>query len=253
MKAFISYNTRDYGMASLLRDELNKKSVECWMAPESIPGGDNYAQRIPWAIRNSDVFIVLVSAYSMESYWVQNEIGYAVKCRKTLVPIHLDKSTLTDAFTFMLLSCQVIETGGRITEALPEILKALTAAVNENQKNILTDKKAVKAIVFSLAVSDLELTSRQRIIFAKRFFQFQKPKEIGDACKLSAGEVRKDITGLVKQFSRCPKTRVIVEKLTNGQEVPGVVYKGGLRKFRLTFTSVVEEMVISPKKYKGIM
>ena len=78
-------------------------------------------------------------------------------------------------------------------------------------------------------------------------------KEIGDACKLTAGEVRKDITGLVKQFSRCPKTRVIVEKLTNGQEVPGVVYKGGLRKFRLTFTSVVEEMVISPKKYKGIM
>ena len=138
MKAFISYNTRDYGMASLLRDELNKKSVECWMAPESIPGGDNYAQRIPWAIRNSDVFIVLVSAYSMESYWVQNEIGYAVKCRKTLVPIHLDKSTLTDAFTFMLLSCQVIETGGRITEALPEILKALTAAVNENQTKVLS-------------------------------------------------------------------------------------------------------------------
>ena len=138
MKAFISYNTRDYGMASLLRDELNKKSVECWMAPESIPGGDNYAQRIPWAIRNSDVFIVLVSAYSMESYWVQNEIGYAVKCRKTLVPIHLDKSTLTDAFTFMLLSCQLIETGGRITEALPEILKALTAAVNENQTKVLS-------------------------------------------------------------------------------------------------------------------
>ena len=132
MKAFISYNTRDYDMASLLRDELNKKSIECWMAPESIPGGDNYAQRIPWAIRNSDVFIVLVSAHSMESYWVQNEIGYAVKCRKTLVPIHLDRAALTDTFTFMLLSCQLIETGGRILEALPEILKALSAAVNEN-------------------------------------------------------------------------------------------------------------------------
>ena len=126
-------------------------------------------------------------------------------------------------------------------------------AVNENQKNILTDKKAVKAIVFSLAVSDLELSNRQRTIFARRFYQFQKPKEIGDICKLTAGEVRKDITGLVKQFSRNPNTRNVIERLQRGDEVPGCAYKGGLRKFKLTFTSVVEELALSQKKYKGIL
>ena len=78
MRVFISYSSRDYRQADCLRSELKKSSIECWMAPESIPGGKNYADHIPMAIRTTDAFIVLLSASSMESYWVQNEIGYAV-------------------------------------------------------------------------------------------------------------------------------------------------------------------------------
>ena len=126
-------------------------------------------------------------------------------------------------------------------------------AVSDYQKNILTDKKAVKTIVFALAVSDLELSNRQRAVFARRFYQFQKPKEIGDALKLNAGDIRKDISGLVSRFSRKPKTRSIIERLQRGDEVPGCAYKGGLRKFKLTFTSVVEELALNQKKYKGIL
>jgi len=126
-------------------------------------------------------------------------------------------------------------------------------AVSDYQKNILTDKKAVKTIVFALAVSDLELSNRQRAVFARRFYQFQKPKEIGDAIKLNAGDIRKDISALVREFSRRPKTRSIIERLQRGDEVPGIAYKGGVRKFKLTFTSVVEELALNQKKYKGIL
>lgn len=139
MRVFISYSSRDYRQADWLRSELKKSSIECWMAPESIPGGRNYADHIPMAIRTSDAFIVLLSAASMESYWVQNEIGYAVNYKKPLIPIHLDKSTLTEAFRFILVSSQIIETGGRIEKSMDEIREALRDI--DQQSNITPDRE----------------------------------------------------------------------------------------------------------------
>ena len=78
MKVFISYSSKESEKALHIRNVLTANGFECWMAPESIPGGKNYADHIPMAIRTTDAFIVLLSASSMESYWVQNEIGYAV-------------------------------------------------------------------------------------------------------------------------------------------------------------------------------
>ena len=138
MRVFISYSSRDYRQADCLRSELKKSSIECWMAPESIPGGKNYADHIPMAIRTTDAFIVLLSASSMESYWVQNEIGYAVNYKRPLIPIHLDKSALTEAFKFILVSSQIIETGGKIEKSMDKIREALQD-INQ-QPNITSDR-----------------------------------------------------------------------------------------------------------------
>lgn len=53
---FISYSSRDYNTAETIRKVLENNGIECWMAPESIPMGSDYAREIPDAIEKCSAF-----------------------------------------------------------------------------------------------------------------------------------------------------------------------------------------------------
>jgi ribosomal protein L37AE/L43A/ribosomal protein L32 len=89
-------------------DRIEKMGVSCWIAPEQIPIGSNYAREIPQAIKSCDVFLLIVSKLSQESIWVEKEVDAAVRYRKKIIPVHIDEYPLNDMFQFYLNNIQMI-------------------------------------------------------------------------------------------------------------------------------------------------
>lgn len=106
---FISYSSKDYDKASELRASLLEKGLECWMAPESIMPGSDYATEIPNAIEKCTTFIILLSDSSQSSVWVPKELDLALTLEKPIVPIKIDKSTTKASFLFRLTNIQIID------------------------------------------------------------------------------------------------------------------------------------------------
>ena len=106
---FISYSSKDYDKASELRASLLEKGLECWMAPESIMPGSDYATEIPNAIEKCTTFIILLSGSSQSSVWVPKELDLALTLEKPIVPIKIDKSTTKASFLFRLTNIQIID------------------------------------------------------------------------------------------------------------------------------------------------
>lgn len=91
---FISYSSKDYAIATKIRNKLRENNINCWMAPDSIPGGSDYAHEIPSAIESCDYFLIALSENSQQSVWVPKELDLAITAKKTVLPIIIDSSAL---------------------------------------------------------------------------------------------------------------------------------------------------------------
>lgn len=99
--AFISYSSKDEDLAKRLYADLQAKGVRCWFAPEDLKIGDKFRAEIDRAIRVHDKLLLLLSANSILSDWVEKEVETAFDRerrdkRTVLFPIRLD-TTIMDA------------------------------------------------------------------------------------------------------------------------------------------------------------
>jgi hypothetical protein len=91
---FISYSTKDDEFARQLNDRMKRGGLRVWFAPEEMKGGKKIHEQLYEAIRYHDKLILVLSAASMNSTWVQTEIKRARKHeredkRRKLFPISL--------------------------------------------------------------------------------------------------------------------------------------------------------------------
>jgi hypothetical protein len=96
---FISYSSQDDAFAQRLHADLQQKGVRCWFAPEDLKIGDKFRTRIDESIRVYDKVMVVLSANSIRSPWVEEEVEAALeKERKqkklVLFPIRLDDAVM---------------------------------------------------------------------------------------------------------------------------------------------------------------
>ena len=103
---FISYSTKVAADAALVRRTLEAQRISCWMAPESIPGGSNYAREIPHAIRSASIFVLILSRAAQASIWVPRELDLAVNEKRVILPFLLEDCPLSDEFNFYLIGAQ---------------------------------------------------------------------------------------------------------------------------------------------------
>jgi hypothetical protein len=92
---FISYSSKDDEFAQRLHADLQSKQVRCWFAPEDLKIGDRFRDRIEESIRLHDKLLLVLSANSINSPWVQTEVEAALERerreqRSVLFPIGLD-------------------------------------------------------------------------------------------------------------------------------------------------------------------
>ena len=96
---FISYSSKDEEFARKLQEDLEKNGVRCWFAPEDMKIGDVISLTIENQIRLRDRLLVILSANSIKSEWVGDEVEAALEeesknNRLVLFPIRLDDAVL---------------------------------------------------------------------------------------------------------------------------------------------------------------
>ena len=101
-KIFISYSHRDMDVCAQIVPILEKQEgFSVWYDKGLIPG-EVYRRRIAEVIRDSGYFIVLLSKASVGSDWVLDEVEYAKKLRKRILPIWIEDVIIPDDLDMIL-------------------------------------------------------------------------------------------------------------------------------------------------------
>lgn len=96
---FISYSSRDHGFAERLHTDLQANGVRCWFAPEDMKIGDKIRPTLDQSVRMHDKLLIILSANSVESDWVEQEVETALARERqgksiVLFPIRLDDAVM---------------------------------------------------------------------------------------------------------------------------------------------------------------
>jgi hypothetical protein len=121
-KVFISYARVDMDRALELEQVLIANSMDIWRDQHSIYAGEQWPKAIGEAIADCDAVLLLWSADSAASHFVEFEWATALALKKTIIPCLLDHTRLPPALAAInSIDCRnVDETGPLILAALPD-------------------------------------------------------------------------------------------------------------------------------------
>ena len=78
-QVFISYSRKDTDWALRIKNTLESNGVSCWMDKSGINAGERYTRSIIDAIRQCDIFLLVLSEHAEASQWVPKErVGVGV-------------------------------------------------------------------------------------------------------------------------------------------------------------------------------
>jgi len=86
-RVFISHSTRDRGLVIALANLFSKLGVEASVAEWYLTPGERLDKKVFIEIDQSDCTVVLLTKNGMRSNWIHQEIGYALKSNKPLIPL----------------------------------------------------------------------------------------------------------------------------------------------------------------------
>lgn len=108
---FISYSSKDEPLAIAIADLLESRDIHCWIACRNLPAGSNFSSVIPDAIRESPIFLLLLTQNSVASMDVLNELTLACRHRKNsnrlIIPIQFEELYLPNDFDYLLATIQI--------------------------------------------------------------------------------------------------------------------------------------------------
>lgn len=99
---FISYSSRNRRIAEAIKSHLQSLHVDCWMAPESIMPGEQWAQSISRTIPQCRLMVLLWTVESMQSEQVINELTLADRSGVMIIPFRVDDIEPEGAFKYYL-------------------------------------------------------------------------------------------------------------------------------------------------------
>ena len=115
---FISHCIFDKDVVNEIRDSLKSQGHSPFIAIQEAHPGQHIPKKILSALNKSDAFIVIISHASINSTWVQQEIGYAIG-RLPVIPIRIDDTTppsLLQGVEYLNYSASILQKIGKIIE-----------------------------------------------------------------------------------------------------------------------------------------
>lgn len=107
---FISYSRRDMELARRIKDSIEEVTgVNCWMDLDCIECGEKYEDVIVKAIDAAKVVVFFLSANSMQSEWTKEEVRYAMKTGKKVIPVCIDNCELRGWYLLKLSGLDIVD------------------------------------------------------------------------------------------------------------------------------------------------
>jgi TolB-like protein/Tfp pilus assembly protein PilF len=123
-KVFISYASRDLGVAEELCAALETASQPCWIAPRDVPVGESYAAAIVQAINCCRMMVLVLSKNGIESPHVLREVERASSKRRPVLAIRMDATGLSPELEYFLSANHWLDaSGGPIERILPALIE----------------------------------------------------------------------------------------------------------------------------------
>ena len=88
--AFISYSRRDKEFALEFARELRAAGYLVWLDQLDIPTGARWDDEVEKALREHEIFLIILTPASVSSENVKDEIGYAIDHGKRIMPVLLE-------------------------------------------------------------------------------------------------------------------------------------------------------------------
>lgn len=96
---FISYSSKNLRVVNALRKTLHRPSITHVFAAEySVLPSQSLNDKIEQAIRVCDLFVLLWSHHARTSDYVPQEIGIAIGCHRTILPVVMEANVPVPAF-----------------------------------------------------------------------------------------------------------------------------------------------------------
>ncbi|MBD2290667.1 TIR domain-containing protein [Microcystis wesenbergii FACHB-1317] len=96
LEVFISYSRADSDLARRLNEALTSLGKLTWFDQESIASGEDFRREIYQGIEISDNFVFIISPKSINSPYCSDEVEYAQKLNKRIIPILHQKVAAKD-------------------------------------------------------------------------------------------------------------------------------------------------------------
>ena len=106
---FISYSSKNFDEALAIREMLESNKLSCWMAPDDIPPGENYAEEIMKGLKAAKSVVLVFSKDSQDSIYVTNEIKTAFDMKKPIIAYKIDEALPEGKMEFYLKNKQWID------------------------------------------------------------------------------------------------------------------------------------------------
>jgi len=86
-KVFISHSTADLGLVYQLKYWLEVNGIETYLAEAHPQPGNTLSEKVSAAIDQSNCVIAVLTRDGARSQWVNQEIGYAKKAGRIVIPL----------------------------------------------------------------------------------------------------------------------------------------------------------------------
>src|SRR5262245_9186397 len=123
MRVFISYSRSDQALAHLLGYILTTAGIKCYI-DRAIRTGRYFDHETQEMIRKADVVLVLLTKSSMNSAWVNQEIGFAIAHDKKVWPLALEEDLEPTGMISMTESYSLLDWSNP-AEAIENLLRGL--------------------------------------------------------------------------------------------------------------------------------
>jgi sulfatase modifying factor 1 len=123
---FISYSSKDKTVADAVCGTLESRNIRCWMAPRDVLAGKPFATSLLNAIRESRVFVLVLSKESNKSVHVLREVGEAVDSGIPIIPFRIADIELSEEMYYYIKSIHWLDA---IKPPLERHLRKLTETV----------------------------------------------------------------------------------------------------------------------------
>jgi formylglycine-generating enzyme required for sulfatase activity len=101
---FISYSSKDKAVADAACAKLESRDIRCWIAPRDVLAGKPFAASLLNAIRESQVFVLILSEESNRSVHVLREVSQAVDSGIPIVPFRIADIELSEEMYYYIKS-----------------------------------------------------------------------------------------------------------------------------------------------------